>query len=90
MQKLSGIKLPKKLKKKIQNVAYLASVAMTLNERSRGRQKEERAQGSGLEQVSEYKLSIFTLLCLYLFSYLKVSHHVIHSPPGLDEGGNSP
>ena len=90
MEKLSGIKPPKELKKKIQNVAYLASVAMTLNERSRGRQKEERAQGSGLEQVSEYKLSIFILLCLYLSSYLKVSHHVIHSPPGLDEGGNSP
>ena len=75
---------------KMQNVAYLASVAMTLNERSRGRQKEERAQGSGLEQVSEYKSSIFTLLCLYLSSYLKVSHHVIHSPSRLDEGGNSP
>ena len=90
MEKLSGIKPPKELKKKIQNVAYLASVAMTLNERSRGRQKEGRAQGSGLEQVSEYKLSIFTFLCLYLSSYLKVSHHMIHSPPGLDEGGNSP
>ena len=90
MEKLSGIKPPKKLKKKIQNVAHLESAAMTLNVRSKGRQEEERVQGSGLEQVSEYKLSIFTFLCLYLSSYLKVSHHVIHSPPGLDEGGNSP
>ena len=70
MEKLSGIKPPKELKKKIQNVAYLASVAMTLNERSRGRQKEERAQGSGLEQVSEYNLLIFIYLC-----YVSTSLH---------------
>ena len=69
MQKLSGIKPPIQLTK-MQDVAYLASVAMRLNVRSRGRQEEERVQGSGLEQVSEYNLSIFIYLC-----YVSTSLH---------------